>query len=76
MTDKYVLGITKRGLMLNSNYHKLSKPPFKYSITSILVLQAEVYKLHIFINNLVAKAPGLNLGKKLGNLFSNCEALN
>ena len=32
---------------------------------------------HFFnISNLVAKAPGLNLGKKLSNLLSNRELLN
>ena len=31
---------------------------------------------HFFIRNLVAKTLGLNLGKKLSNLLSNCEALN
>ena len=36
------------------------------------------FMIHIFIyiSNLVAKAPGLNLGKKLRNLLSNHEALN
>ena len=29
-----------------------------------------------YISNLVAKAAGLNLGKKLSNLLSNHEALN
>ena len=29
-----------------------------------------------FISNLVAKAPGLNLGKKSGNFLSNRDALN
>ena len=35
-------------------------------------------QLHIFfyISNLVAKALGLNLDKKLSNLLSNCEVLN
>ena len=33
--------------------------------------------IHIFyINDVVAKASGLNLGKKLSNLLSNHEALN
>ena len=38
----------------------------------------EGIQLHIFlyISNLVAKAPGLYLGKKLSNLLSNHEALN
>ena len=33
-------------------------------------------QLHIFLSNLVAKAPGLNLGGKIRNLLGNQEALN
>ena len=33
-------------------------------------------QLHIFLSNLVAKAPGLNLGGKIRNLIGNQEALN
>ena len=34
------------------------------------------YTFFFYIRNLVAKAPGLNLGKDLSNLLSNNEALN
>ena len=34
------------------------------------------YTRFFYISNLVAKAPGLNLGKKLSSLLSNREALN
>ena len=35
-----------------------------------------VYYNFFYISNLFAKAPAFDLGKKLSNLLSNCEALN
>ena len=35
-----------------------------------------LFTIYTFFYNLVAKATGLNLGKKLSNLLSNHEALN
>ena len=40
-------------------------------------MENQYFDIQIFyISNLVAKAPGLKLGKKSSNFLSNCEALN
>ena len=47
-------------------------------LTYMFTMTENVIKvvLIFFINNLVAKAPGLNFGKKISNLLTNREALN
>ena len=49
---------------------------YKSNLSKKTFLKTLFLYTFFFISNLVAKAPGFNLGKKLGNLLSNREALN
>ena len=59
------------------NAEWLVRPLYKW--TAAIPVHAKVETIfisNIFISNMVAKATGLNLGKKLSDLLSNREALN
>ena len=51
-------------------------PSGQTNAKTILFSGLYIYIFFFIINNLIAKASGLNLGKKLSNLISKCEALN
>ena len=77
---------------LKSNVDKLDTDKLKHVPTNLSDLKSKVDKLDVdklasvpvdlskllffYISNLVVKTTGLNLGKKLSNLLSDCEALN
>ena len=45
-------------------------------VVTILPLLSKLWSTFFYIRNIVAKAPGLSLGKKLSNSLSNYEVLN
>ena len=54
---------TLRTIFTSKNFHQINE--------SFTIFAEEYICMHFFyITNLVAKAPGLNLGKKLSNLLS------
>ena len=58
----------------NKNHDNPTSSFNRYSRTLYNTLHSVSYTL--FISNLIAQAPGLNLGVKSRKVLSNCEAVN
>ena len=73
--DNYIKELIENKKMITLNQEKVLKGIHDQVVT-ILPLLSQLWSTFFYIRNIVAKAPGLSLGKKLSNSLSNYEVLN